>query len=106
MTLEQFSEKWITPSSLMILIGAIIWGVQLNAAVLDLAREISKLEQRVAQNTTINVAQNESLIKLGTIVDGIEKRIQKAEHHVIEHERDSEIWKRRIQANEARLQGR
>ena len=45
-TLNQIIQKWSGPTGVVVLFGAIIWGVQLNLATLSLVEEVTIMRQQ------------------------------------------------------------
>lgn len=97
-------SNWLSPAGVLVLFGGIVWGIQLNIAVVENAKAISKLTKAVEVEEAINVAQNETLARTAVILDNITERLRAAEGHVVEHDRDAEQWKRRIIRNESILE--
>ena len=96
-------DKWVNPTTVVILFGAVVWGIQLNVVVLDHT-------EKLAKNTTKNELQDselrahsEALIRLSTILDSLERRVEKNTVHSRSHETESEEWKRIIMQNESRI---
>lgn len=101
--IPRFLDKWITPTTLLAILGGIVWGVQLNAAVLSLTDAVGRYSNELDRAQEINATQTVALARTAEILAQVQKRLDKAETHVIEHEKDAEIWKRKIMSNEAAL---
>jgi hypothetical protein len=98
--LQAIAEKWATPSMLMIVVGGIIWGVQLNLLAVQQARisENQKdqiIEIRKAQHQVV-ISQAENAI----IVNEMAKQIQENTRNILDHNKEAEKWKRKILLNE------
>jgi hypothetical protein len=101
--MRSWLDKWVTPTTVLALIGAIIWGIQLNAAVIGQVAAIARLDTRITAQNAISHDHSEQLIKLASIIDGMERRIESNTAHRVEHERDAQGWKHRIVTNEEKL---
>jgi len=42
---DRFTHRWVTPASLMVLFGAVVWGVQLNLITLQSVERIAALSE-------------------------------------------------------------
>ena len=47
MDIDALIQRWLTPTSLAILFGAIVWGIQLNFVALHNAEELSVLKEAI-----------------------------------------------------------
>lgn len=72
-------EKWISPTSVLALLGGIVWGVQLNVAVLAHTAEINNIVGRMHNAETVNNEQNQTLSRVAVILQLIEQRVKKIE---------------------------
>ena len=88
--------SWLTPSGLMILLGGIVWGVQLNINAMMQAKRLARLEARQDEYEQTMALISKDLVRVGLILDNLEKDIEKAVDHVEEHDKEAESWKQRI----------
>ena len=100
-------SAWLHPQVLLILIGAIfaglVWGIQLNIAVLMHSKRHAHLEGRVDAHDKILDLLTKDLLRVSLILSGLEKSVEKAVGHVDEHEKEAEAWKHRIVAVEEKV---
>jgi len=89
-------ERWISPAGVLLLMGGIVWGVQLNVAVMQLTEAVSadkaNMQTLSAQIQSISTTQARTAV----ILQHLEKTIEATDKHVAEHERESSTWKQRI----------
>jgi hypothetical protein len=100
---SKWFDKWISPVTIMSLIGAIIWGVQLNAVALGNSKELAALTAVVSNNVEVNIEQSTQLARIASTLDAIDQRHSETHRHVLEREREAEAWKRKIEANQRQL---
>lgn len=83
---KAFIDKWHTPTVYTILIGGIIWGVQLNFAVLELTKQMAIQHEETdairdeVQNLTVLLAKTAA--ELGAVArvnDALERRMTRNE---------------------------
>lgn len=72
-------EKWINPSSVLALLGGVVWGVQLNFAVLANSENIGHLRASTQKVQTTDQRQNEQLARISVILENIERRVGRLE---------------------------
>ena len=103
MAIHTILEKWISPAGALLLLGGVTWGVQLNVAVLNLAKQAA-VEQARAQelSTTIDdVVKNQT--KLTLILENLTDEIDEVALHSEGHTKEANGWKHRIVRLEERL---
>ena len=95
-------DRWISPSGFMILLGGIIWGIQLNVAVITNGKDIASIRdqhiaivERLDEISRLNLEQ-------AFILEGVSDEMQRTAAIVDEHEKSSDLWKERIIKLEAR----
>ena len=96
-------DKWVNPTTVLALIGGIIWGIQLNSLVLQHTSQISALQTQQNQTIQVDHEQNKQLTRITTILSGLVERIEKDEQRFDKHVDEGEVWKRNIEVNEKRL---
>lgn len=72
-------NKWVSPTTVVALMGGIVWGVQLNFAVVSHTAAIGELKGRQIENEAIDHEQNEQLARIAIILEQLEKRINRLE---------------------------
>lgn len=78
--------------------------MQLNAAVLSLTDAVGRYSSELERAQEINANQTVALARTAEILSEVQRRLVKAEEHVVEHDRDAEQWKRKILKNEAMIE--
>ena len=97
------ASKWATPAGLTIMFGAIVWGVQLNFAIINLTDKLGEIdaEADVSQRTQRDIAA--TVLKATLMMDEMEKDVLAVVKHVNDHNKESAEWKQRILILEERL---
>lgn len=75
----QWYDKWINPSSMIALFGGVVWGVQLNFAVLANSDNIGQLRGRTQKVEITDQKQNTQLARISVILENIEWRMNRLE---------------------------
>lgn len=89
-------ESWVSPSGVLLLIGGVVWGVQLNVATMNLTAEMVTQQSRLEKLEDEAEDTQENLLRTTLILEGMEIRMINALEHVENHNKESEDWKRRI----------
>ena len=99
--MSQMLSAWASPAGVLLLLGGIVWGVQLNVATMRLSQDYSQIAAvQAKQGAEINeVSRN--LLRATLLLQGMEMRVNEAVQTVKEHNVESEDWKRRISILEA-----
>jgi len=99
-TFQSFIQKWVTPATIVIAFGAIVWGVQTNAITIQNAKAIEKqslefgsLASRIVQ-TELNAQRTAILLEQAT------SNLTRLQRAVNDHLTEAEAWKRRIIRNQ------
>lgn len=93
-------DKWVNPTTVLTLIGGVVWGVQLNMMVVRLA------EDSAAQNAVTNAMRAEitefriNQEKHTLILDNLVRDVSGIRYDVDQHNEEAEAWKQRILRNE------
>lgn len=93
-------DKWVNPTTVIALIGGIIWGVQLNMAVLQHSSDIGVVKQSNKEIEQMVKVHDNNMVRVSTLLDGVAQRIDRKETQFDEHLKDAEEWKRKILINE------
>lgn len=96
---DKVADKWVSPAGFLILFGAVTWGIQLNIAVLEQAKYSAQMQATVNGNSQAIKEDAQMMIRIGVLLDNLEKRVSENETHVHEHEKDSQKWKYKINQN-------
>jgi len=90
-------DTWLTPTSLLVLLGGVTWGVQLNLAVGHLTEDVAAMEaEDRARDTRVDLTEDvaameaedrardtrveelsDQLLRVSLILERIEKRLTK-----------------------------
>jgi septal ring factor EnvC (AmiA/AmiB activator) len=100
-------DKWVNPTTMMVLFGAIVWGIQLNFAVLQNTKELGQVQATQQKVVVIQQEMQRQSIRLATLLETMErnqerntKLLEETNKHVLEREKEAEGWKKRIEGNE------
>lgn len=85
--LPSWYEKWINPTTILALLGGIVWGVQLNFAVISNTNNIGTLQSILEKKDSGYHAQNQQLARVAIILENIERRVGTLEGLVIRDNR-------------------
>lgn len=97
------ASKWATPSGLLILFGAVAWGVQLNVAIINLTDKVSELDVKTDATLTTQAEIAANVLRATVLMGEMEKDMMAVMRHVDEHNDESEAWKQRIIRLEERM---
>jgi len=104
-------DKWVNPTTVMVLFGAIVWGIQLNFAVLQNTKEIGQVAGTQQKIVEIQQTIQQNTIRLSVLIEELQKHqvrntelLEKTNKYVLDRERDAEGWKKRIEGNEQDIQ--
>jgi chromosome segregation ATPase len=95
--------NWITPSGVMLMIGGITWGVQLNIHAMLMVKRIGRHESRIDGHDAVLREITTELAKVSIILQQVERDVMRAADHIEEHNSEAESWKRRIVTVEERI---
>lgn len=79
-------ERWLTPAALMIVVGGIAWGVQLNVAVQVLTRDVASVTTMTEREEKRVDRLSENMLKATLILEQMEKRMVRIEEVARERE--------------------
>jgi len=85
-----------------IILGAIVWGIQLNYAVLKHTGNITSLQKQISDHETESSAHYLQIAKTALILDELEKRMGNLDKEFSTYKEKSENWRHRVVALEAR----
>lgn len=85
-----------------ILVGAIIWGIQLNYVVLRHTGHITNLQKQISDHESESHAHYLQIAKTALLLDELEKRMGHLDKQFEMHMEKSEDWRHRVVALEAR----
>jgi len=96
MTIPQWAQAWLSPAGVLVVIGGIVWGIQLNIGYVMLA-------EKVAANTVSIKAISKSLevtainnATTSIILEAMREDIKHSSDHITKHDSESGVWKERI----------
>jgi hypothetical protein len=100
--LQELIQAWATPAGLLLLLGGITWGVQLNVSIMNLTNKVSNLAGKTDKMSTELMESTRNNLRVSMLLTQLEKDAEKALRHAEEHEKDSAEWRQRIVALEVR----
>lgn len=77
-------DKWVNPTTILAVLGGIIWGIQLNIAVITHTSEIAKLEEYYKQQTEVAHAHSIQIAETTVILKSLVDRIERIEDRGLE----------------------
>lgn len=76
---RSWADIWLTPTALVVLLGGITWGVQLNLSVGHLSEDVTAIEVRAAKEEQRVDDISDKLLRVTLILERIEKRMDNFE---------------------------
>lgn len=86
-----------------IIAGAIIWGIQLNYAVLKHTASIGRLQKQITDHQNESGAHYLQIAKTALLLDELEKRMHDLSEDIKVDKEKQENWRHRVVALEARI---
>ena len=102
--LPHWWDKWVNPTTVLALIGGIVWGIQLNMAVVDHTGKIGAINGRLDAHQLLLQEQATTMAKTAVILQNIQDKLVNVAEDVSEHKADSGEWKQRIKVNETKIE--
>lgn len=102
--LSKFAEQWTTPTGIMIIFGCVVWGVQLNMAVMSLNERVTAASTRTGANESALVVVSQNNLKTALIIEHLQTEVAEVVEKSEEHSKEAEEWKRRITVLEQKAQ--
>lgn len=78
-------DKWVNPTTVLALIGGIIWGVQLNMMVLTNAQTDARQDEQIQQLQSQMRTVSEAVIRSNTLMDQVSKRLERMDTRMQRH---------------------
>lgn len=97
-------DKWVNPTTVLSLIGGIVWGIQLNMAVVDHSAQIGAINGRLDAHQQLLSEQAQALARSSVILEGIEIRMREYNESMNTHFRSANEIHRQVVANTTRLE--
>lgn len=96
-------DKWIAPTGIMVLVGGIVWGIQLNVAVLNLTKDSAEQQQQLTEVTAMLSSIAKTQATSSYIMDRMEHDLEETKDQAEHHDREANNWKHRIIRLEEKL---
>lgn len=99
-----FVSKWVTPATVVIVFGAIVWGVQLNFLMLEHSRAIGLHAEKIS---TLGIEQKNlefNAQKTAIILDQAVRSLSDIIIKIETHDAEAETWKRQILLNQQNIE--
>lgn len=74
--LDKIAESWATPTGLMVIFGCVVWGVQLNFAVMALTERVGDGASRIRANEEALVEISRNNVETAVIIEHLQDEIQ------------------------------
>ena len=78
-------DKWVNPTTVLALIGGIIWGVQLNMLVLNSAQTDARQDEQIQQLQSQMRTVSDAVIRSNTLMDQVSKRLERMDNRMQRH---------------------
>ena len=88
-----------------IVVGAIIWGIQLNFAMLKHTSQITSIQKQISDHEIQAASHYNQISKTAILLDNIEKRLEKLDNEFNHHTETAENWRHRVVALETKIKG-
>jgi len=72
-------DKWVTPTTLLTAFGGVVWGIQLNFAVLNHTTQLAKINTEMVTHEQDSKKYIAVIERSTVILDNIERRLSKLE---------------------------
>ena len=72
-------ERWVTPTTLLTVFGGVVWGIQLNFAVLHHSTQLAKINTEMIAHEQDSKKYIAVIERSTVILDNIERRLSKLE---------------------------
>ena len=103
MTLPNWVTNWISPAGLMVVMGGVIWGIQLNAIVLMHSERLAEIKTDMAAHELRDLEWGKTLGHTVVLLAELEKRVESNTRHAEEHEKEAANWKYKIIELESKI---
>ena len=97
---RRFMDKWVTPTTIAILFGAIVWGVQLNVLTMNLVESDAEQNEKIEKLADAVNSMSFNSTRQSLIMDATVQKLTELDAKLADHMKAAEKWKRRIIANE------
>lgn len=96
-------DKWMSPAGLMVVFGGLVWGIQLNFAVLTQQADIAGLKEAYDKQQQINHEHALQMTRIALLIDQVVEKVERLDRDSGKHEAESGLWKRMIENNKTRI---
>ena len=73
-------DKWVTPTTLLTIFGGVVWGIQLNFAVLNHASQLAQIDSEMLAHEQDSKKYIAVIERSTVILDNIERRLHNLEN--------------------------
>ena len=103
-TMIDIFKAWMTPAAVLIFIGGMTWGVQLNVAVVTLQHDMGILQGKVREDTADMAIMKSDIQRLTITQNATQARLTEGIEHINQHNKEAEQWIRRILQNTGKIE--
>lgn len=107
MTVDSFNlfiQKWVTPATVVIVFGAIVWGVQLNIVSLQHAKAIAANHTAIESLAEKVISDEFDLQRTALLLEQTSANLAELKRATEQHASEAEKWKRQIIRNQDSIQ--
>lgn len=94
---------WSSPAGVVVIIGFVIWLIQLNMGFVAISKDIAVLKEKHHQQTQALQTIQRNADKTSLILNGVVNRLEDAVNDLEDHNEQSQEWKRKILLNEEKV---
>lgn len=80
-------EKWFNPTTVMAIFGAIVWGIQLNFAVLQNTKDLGEAEALNQKMVSVVQSISDQQVRLAVTQEQLVSRLQRLEDRVHKYDK-------------------
>jgi len=88
-----------------VIVGAILWGIQLNFAMLRHTSQITSIQKQISNHEVQAASHYNQISKTAILLDNIEQRLEKLDNQFNHHTESAENWRHRVVALETKIKG-
>jgi hypothetical protein len=103
--MEGILQGWLSPAGALLLLGGIVWGVQLNVATMNLGSQVSELAAKQDQVGDRLLEISENNLRTSLLITQLAEEVVELKGEVSSHNKEAEIWKRTITRLQERAEG-
>jgi len=101
--ISEVLKGWLSPAGALLLLGGIVWGVQLNVATMNLSSQMSELNAKQGNISDRLLEVSDNSLRTTLLMKQLTERMAEMDADVDVHFDEAEDWKLKIIAIEERM---